>query len=462
MLESKVESFFRRKKFNLEQERILVGVSGGPDSLALLHFLWLNQQKWNTQVVAAHVDHMFRGNESHQEALFVQEFCEKRNIPLEVKKIDVPEYIEKTGLSPQVAARDCRYAFFEEVLKKHQLNYLALGHHGDDQIETILMRLTRGSTGKARAGIPFLRAFNDKGIVRPFLCLTKDEIEEYCIQHKLDPRRDPSNEKDYYSRNRFRKILLPFLKKENPKVSEHFQRFSEDIESDEHLLQELTTQKMNTVMKKKSHSEITISVEEFRAMPLPLQRRGIQLILNYLYKEKPTSLSAIHSEQIFSLVNSSQPSGMLDFPNGLKIVRSYLECTFQFYQLEVKKYYYELSGPGELHLPNGHVLTVEYVDGEGEYNSKNQFLLPFDKSRFPLIIRTRENGDRMTVKGMNGSKKVKSIFIDEKIPIIKRDEWPIIADCFGQILWVPGLKKGDTSSWHPSNLQQYILLKYKH
>ena len=251
MLERKVEAFLQRKQFAIENQGIVVGVSGGPDSLALLHFLWSARRKWNLQIVAAHLDHMFRGEESKNEARFVQEFCRERNIPFELKQIDVPRYQEIRGLSAEVAGRECRYDFFKEVLMKYQYPLLALGHHGDDQVETILMRLTRGSTGKARAGIPFSRKFHDALLFRPFLCLNREAIEGYCHFHQLDPRRDPSNELDIYSSNRFRKTVIPFLRKENPRVHEQFQRFSEDLESDESLLQELAAQKMNTVMKGK-------------------------------------------------------------------------------------------------------------------------------------------------------------------------------------------------------------------
>lgn len=288
ILERKVKAFLKKRQFNLQNKRILIGVSGGPDSLALLHFLWRQQEQWNIYIVAAHVDHMFRGDESKQEALFVKGFCEERNIPFEMKQINVQSYIEETGRNPQAAAREKRYEFFAEVLEKHQLSVLALGHHGDDQVETILMRLTRGSTGKARSGIPFLRDFHNGIIIRPFLCLNREEIERYCLHYELNPRRDPSNDKDIYSRNRFRKVVLPFLRQENPHVHEHFQRLSEELDQDETLLISLAQKKLKDVILEHTDNEITVDIKGFESMPLPLQRRAIQLILNYLYKVRPT------------------------------------------------------------------------------------------------------------------------------------------------------------------------------
>ncbi len=464
MLERKIKTFLERKQFSIENKAILVGVSGGPDSLALLHFLWSKRESWNINVVAAHVDHMFRGEESKQEALFVRDFCRERQIPFEMKQIDVPSYMEETGLSSQVAARECRYQFFKEMLTKHQLSILALGHHGDDQIETILMRLTRGATGKARAGIPFSREFHHGVIIRPFLCLTRAEIEVYCEEHRLEPRRDPSNEKDVYSRNRFRKLVLPFLREENPQVHEQFGRFSEEIEQDENLLLQLTKDQLNKVIKEKSNKQITIDIDGFAKMPLPLQRRGIQLILNYLYQVRPSALSALHIEKIFSILKNPYPSVQLDFPNGLEVVRSYNECSIRFKtMIHPTSYSFEVSEPGEVLLPNGGRMKMEFIhpDKIVQIHPAN-CLLYMEEDQLPLIIRTRKDGDRMAIQGMNGTKKLNRLFIDEKIPLQKRQTWPIVTDRKDQIIWVPNLRKSNlyTERKHDGSKQRIILLSY--
>ncbi|MGM0904585.1 MAG: tRNA lysidine(34) synthetase TilS [Bacillota bacterium] len=446
MIEKKVYRFLERHRFDLEGKSFAVGVSGGPDSLALLHFLWCLKEKYQLRLVAVHVDHMFRGEESYQEALFVQEFCEKRSIAFELKQANVPEYIKETGKSSQVAARELRYQFFNEMMKKHQLSFLALGHHGDDQIETILMRLTRGSSGSARAGISFTRPFEDGEIVRPFLCLTKQELEDYCQRHQLDPRRDSSNEKETYSRNRFRKNILPFLKKENTHAHEHFQRFSEEMKSDDEYLAELTSLKMNKVMEK-TNDKVTLDIQAFLTMPIPLQRRGIKLILNYLYGEQPSSLSAIHIDSIFSMIKNPHPSGSLDFPNGLKVIRSYGKCYFQLHPSESKPFQFQVNGPGLVELPEGGFIKAEYYSGDAnESQDVETFLVHTGITGLPLIIRSRQAGDRMTVKGMAGTKKIKDIFIDEKIPKFMRDMWPVVTDREGTILWLPGLKKSSHST----------------
>jgi tRNA(Ile)-lysidine synthase len=459
MVESKVEALLKRHSFTLENKSIVVGVSGGPDSLALLHYLWGKREKETLSIAVAHVDHMFRGQESLDDALYVKQFCERYEIPFEMARINVPEIMEQTGKSSQVAAREARYEFFLAVMERYGFSYLALGHHGDDQVETMLMRFTRGSTGKARAGIPFIRPFHNGFIFRPFLSITKEEIEHYCALHHLQPRYDPSNKKDIYSRNRFRKEVLPFLKAENPHVHEHFQRFSEEMQSDEDFLEELTVQELNTVMRKREESKIAIDINCFLDMPLPLQRRGIQLILNYLYKKRPSSLSAIHIDQIFTIIHHRQPSGKLDLPDGLKIIRSYHHLSFQFEEVDSLSYCFEIHEPEILHLPNGGVIQLDVLDKEPADTNDCSIWFSRERVTFPLTVRTRKKGDRMSLKGMAGTKKLKDIFIDHKVPIHERDGWPVITDGDGTIIWLPGLKKSALAGIDYS-ANQYILLTY--
>lgn len=460
MMEAKVNRFLKQKRFTFKGKKVLVGVSGGPDSLALLNYLLNKQKEQHFSLVVGHLDHMFRGTESYEDAKFVEQFCETRRIPFKMKRINVPEYIDKTGKSPEVAARECRYQFFAEVMEEYELSHLALAHHGDDQIETILMRLTRGSSGAARAGIPFLRPFQNGYIIRPFLCLNRDEIEQYCMEHQLNPRHDPSNDADDYLRNRFRKYVVPFLKKENGNVHEHFRRFSEELQLDEEYLQELTRQKMNKVVTEKKFEKITMDIDAFLELPLPLQRRGIQLILNYLYQKRPASLSAIHIDSFFSLINSCNPSGRLDFPSGLKVIRSYRLCHFLFSTDEMKGFRYVLAEPGEYVLPNGDLITIQSIKAPVETNVST-ILFNSRDIEFPIIIRTKEQGDRMSLKGMEGTKKLKSIFIDHKIPVNDRERWPVVTDGNNRILWLPGLKKCNDADTLDKD-ENYIMMTYHH
>jgi tRNA(Ile)-lysidine synthase len=375
----------------------------------------------------------------------------------------VTSYKREKGVSSQVAAREVRYHFFDEMMRKHKGDALVLGHHGDDQLETILMRLVRGSKGLGYAGMLPKRSFSCGVIIRPFLPVTKSEIEEYCKQFKLNPRRDPSNEKDDYTRNRFRHHVLPFLKQENPAVHERFLQFSQYMIEDNQVLDELTTEKMNKVMKRKEDNQVEIEIPAFLSMPKSLQRRGIQLILNYLYKNLPPSLSAVHIDNLFTFLANQHPSGELHFPSGLRIVKSYDSCTYTYTGRKGKPspYRFQIDTPGLHKLENGsEVKSQVWKSYPEQMAGKHCFVIDPDVIQMPLYIRTRKNGDKMTLKGMNGTKKVKDIFIDQKIPLHERDTWPIVEDARGEILWLPGLKKSVFEA-DCKTKSHYIVLQYE-
>lgn len=459
MLE-KVRLFLKKHELLKPQSTVVVGVSGGPDSLALLHILYRLQRELQLNIIAAHVDHMFRGRQSEEDMNFVRRFCNEIGVICEAKQINVPEFQKLSRLGAQEAARACRYNFFEEVMSKYSADYMALGHHGDDQVETVLMRLVRGSSGKGYSGIPLKRKFGTGYIIRPFLTVSRDEIELYCEEQGLEPRYDASNEKDDYTRNRFRHYVLPVLKKENPNVHEKFQQFSEWIMEDELYLEELTLQALNNVIKRQP-LKVTLQIESFRKMPKPLQRRGIQIILNYLYQDIPPSLSSIHINNVLALLDGKRPSGKLNFPSGLRIIRSYNICMFTFGEENKVSYHFELDVPSVLLLPNEHAIISEFWEYyPKELKGNNIFIIDPDLTSLPLQVRTRRAGDRITLKGTNGTKKIKDIFIDAKIPLMERESWPIVQDSKGNILWLPCLKK---SNYEASDItkRRYIVLHYK-
>ncbi|WP_246946049.1 tRNA lysidine(34) synthetase TilS [Bacillus pinisoli] len=458
-MELKVKQFIEEHKLLEKNSTVIVGVSGGPDSLALLHFLHVERAKKGYNLIAAHIDHMFRGKESEEELEFVKQFCHQHQITCETTQVDVASYQKEKGISSQLAARECRYQFYEEVMEKYEANFLALGQHGDDQIETILMRLVRGALGKAAAGIQPKRSFHKGYIIRPLLAVTKEEVLTYCERNQLQPRFDPSNQKDIYTRNRYRKHILPFLKQENPNVHVLFQRYSERQFEDESFLEALTIERMNRVIKKQNEMHVEISIKHLLELPIPLQRRGLQLILNYLYVHLPSSLSFLHIEEMISLVKSKHPSGILNFPKGLTIRRSYNDCIFTFKEETVNTYTYFLGNEDKVFLPTGGTIWSETYLKYPANTSNSMLVLDTTSTSFPLLVRTRQQGDRIQLKGTQGSKKVKDIFIDKKIPTIDRDSWPIIENQEGDVLWVPGLKKSSFETME-MNKPSYTVLFY--
>ncbi|MBD7966216.1 tRNA lysidine(34) synthetase TilS [Fictibacillus sp. Sa2CUA10] len=455
-----VENFIKRHQLLSAPQTVVIGVSGGPDSLALLHFLWRRSSNYKIKIVAASFDHRLRGDESASELAYVKSFCDERNITFEGDSSDVASYQAEHNLSLQTAARICRYNFFENVMKKHRAEALALAHHGDDQVETMLMRMTRGSEGFSSAGIPVKRPFATGKIIRPFLGITKDQIEHYCKVENLFPVYDSSNESDKYVRNRFRKKILPFLKQENPNVHERFQYLSETISEDEAYILKLAEIELEKVLIRRTEGKIELSVSAFNKMPIPLQKRGITLILNYLYKINPSSLSSVHKENFLSLLGREHPSGMLHFPSGLVVRRTYDRCLLSF-EHNVKNdegsYDFSLELPGFVELPNGRI-TAEITDCEPALQrGKDVFVFSMKEVDLPLRVRTRKPGDRMAIAGV-GSRKLKDIFIDAKVPQEERNDWPIVVDATGKIIWLPGLKHIRRHQINPSEL--WVILRF--
>ncbi len=455
--EKKIMSFIDKHQLFQSGDRVVVGVSGGPDSLFLLDFLYRYQYLLAIHVLAVHVDHMFRGEESAEDLRHVVRFCTEREIECYTKSIPVSEKMRSERLSLQDAARKYRYAFYKEVMIKTESNVIALGHHGDDQVETILMKLTRGTTLGGKAGIAPIREFGIGQIVRPLLCLSKTDIEHLVIRYGLEPRYDPSNEKLDYTRNRFRHHILPFLKKENKNVHLHMQRYSEETLEDEAFLQQLAKVELLKIGIQKQ-GEYWIRVREFQTKPLPLQRRVIHLILNYLYKGDRPVISTVHIDETIRLLNQTSPSGSIDFPHQLRLQRSYDQAFFRFDPDEPSSYQIPLSIGDTIVTPNGCQFTLckRLQPKSGEHVLR----IDLKEVKLPLIIRTRVEGDRIRLKGMSGSKKIKSIFMEHKIPRWERDGWPLVTDETGKMLWVPELKRSlDEPSEHSEADMYYLYYK---
>ncbi|HET7628841.1 MAG TPA: tRNA lysidine(34) synthetase TilS [Bacillales bacterium] len=454
-----VDRFIKRHQLLRKNASVVVGVSGGPDSMALLDYLRSVRCSWGLTLVVASVDHGFRGAESAEDLRYVEDYCRRRDIAFEGASLGLDN---GKGVRVQARAREERYRFFSSIMKKHHADFLALAHHGDDQIETMLMRQVRGSFGLSRAGIPVRRPFSCGEIIRPFLGVDKQQIEKYCEERNIHPRKDPSNESDSYTRNRFRHSVLPFLKRENPNVHTRFQLESEVLTADHLFLQSLAEKALNEVEVDRQKDRIACSVKALTRIPIALQRRVIQLILNYLYEETPASLSLIHIEEALHLLTHEQPSGRLDFPRGLRVVRSYDHFIFSYndHATEAVAYSEVLDVPGKTRCPVGWITADFIADPGDELEGPERLICDADLVSMPLFVRSKAPGDRIAANGMKGSKKVKAIFIDQKIPRHLREQWPIVTDSRGNVLWVPGLKHSRLAK--PSEgTRRYLALRFQ-
>ncbi|MFZ3579246.1 tRNA lysidine(34) synthetase TilS [Virgibacillus sp. DJP39] len=443
-MEDSVLTFMKLNGLVKRNTTILVGVSGGPDSMALLYFLHSLKEKWNLKLVALTVDHQLRGEESKDDSRFVKKMCEKWNIEFCGTSLDVPSYKKSNHVGTQVAARELRYQFFSEKMYAYNADYLALGHHGDDQIETMAMAFVRSANSRAMSGIPVKRPFSCGTIVRPFLGITKKEIKRYLQSNEIESRLDPSNLETDYTRNYFREYIIPLLKSQNNNIHYTVQKLSMYLKSDEdYLTNEAQKLLYQDVLLNENDKSASFNIDLFQSYHTALQRRVYHLILKHLYDELPKNLSYMHEEQFLSLINNQKANGRLDFPHDLKVIKSYRTLTICFEKnlSESTPYHEVLIIPGQVLLPNGTIIQAQFTE-EQYKESKDYYLCNKNQVALPLHIRTRKTGDRMTWKGLSGSKKIKDIFIDEKIPTGLRDTWPIVTDNNGEILWLVGLKKG--------------------
>lgn len=456
-----VLKFIEKHQLLTKNSTVLIAVSGGPDSMALLHFYQSIREEWNLKIVAVSVDHQLRGHESKADVAHVKKFCKMWNVEFVATSIDVQSYKQEKRIGTQVAARKARYHFFAEQMRAYQADYLAFGHHADDQIETMLMGFVRSTTPTALSGMPVKRNFTTGYIVRPFLCLKKADLVTYCSNYQIDARLDPSNQDTTYTRNFFRKHIIPTIKDRNPNIHTTIQRLSETLQSDEEFIQEQARNMMeNVIQLDHENKKASFQIKLFKSYSLSLQRRCYHLILDYLYDNLPSNLSYVHEDAFFSLLEEDQDNGKIDFPQELQIERSYEWIIISFSDQKPQNSTFQkvLHIPNDIDLPNGSKLIATYTDHPPKVDH-NLWGGAVNNIHLPLYIRTRKPGDRVSWPGLNGSKKVKDVFIDEKVPRKDRDKWPLVVDANGEIVWMVGLRKGVHID-HTNEKNVYIQLEY--
>ena len=437
-----VYNFIRNQIELKENDAIVIGVSGGPDSMALLYIMNEFKKDINFKIVCAHVNHNKRP-ESEQEKEMLHAYCKKNDIIFEYLKV------ENWGDDNfHNEARTVRYNFFEELRENYSAKYLMTAHQGDDLIETVLMRIVRGSTLKGYSGFSRIVDKGNYKIVRPLITVTKDEIEEFDKIHNIEFAIDSSNNEDHYTRNRYRHIVLPFLKKEDPKVHKKFLKFSEVLLENNNYIEEVTNRVFNKVF-----YDGTLNIEKFNELDNVIQTKIIYNILEKIYGDDLFVINNAHVELIFNLISSNRQNTIVHLPNNIVVLKSYNEISFNYDEDKDDKYEIEIEKI--VNLPNGKIIEVL---SESNDNSNYVIKLKSSEVKLPLYVRNRKNGDRIEIKGLNGSKKVSDIFINEKIKMSERDLWPVVLDSNETIVWIPGLKK---SKLDKKNTEEYdIVLKY--
>ena len=421
----KVYDFLLNKIKLNKQDIIVVGVSAGPDSMALLYILNELRKKIGYKIVVAHVNHNVR-EESKEEAEFLKGYCEKNDIIFEM--MIITKYGDDNFHNE---ARNIRYNYYEDLINKYGANYLMTGHHADDLMETILMRIVRGSTMRGYSGFSDLVDKGKYKIARPLISVTKKELEDFDKENNIPYRIDKSNFKDKYTRNRYRKHVLPFLKEEDKNVHEKFIKFSKQLMECDELIERLVMSEIDDI-----YQDGIIDIEKFKVLDKVIQRRIIDYIFSTLYKDDIIEIDNRHEELVLEAIYSNKASVTFNLPDNYLVVKEYNKLYFKKNINMVMPYDIELTD--EVFLPNG--FTIKRI--ESSKTDGNDILrLKSSDVVLPLRVRTRRNGDRIKVKNMNGTKKVSEVLINAKIPSSKRNLWPIVVDSTDKIVWIPKVKK---------------------
>ena len=425
-----------------DNDTVVIGLSGGPDSMCLLSILECLPIKIN--IVCAHINHNIR-KESEQEATFLKEYCANKGITFEYTKF---EKKSETQDYNEAELREKRYLYFADIIAKYKAKYLFTAHHGDDLIETILMRITRGSNIKGYAGFPISTDKKTYQIIKPLIYLTKDEIVKYNKAHKIPSFEDVTNTSNKYTRNRYRQNILPFLKEENKNIHMKYLKFSKELYNYYNFVDEEVKKEL-----KKRYKDKVLDITNYSKLNPLLQYKIIESVLDDNYIDNLYLVSDKHTDLILSLINNEKPNLEIDLPDNLKIKKAYNKLHISRKKTTNKKYHIIINKVTI--LPSGRVIEItDNCDLTNNYCTR----LNSKELKLPLFVRTREEGDRMVIKNMKNHKKLKDIFIDSKLAKEERDNQPVVVDSDNNIIWLPGLKK---SQFDKAKTENYdIILWY--
>ena len=401
-----------------EEDYVVLACSYGPDSMSLLDLL----RRENLNVVVAHVNHKLR-KESDQEYLDLKKYCEDNHLIFEGIELK-----EKPTGNVEEFFRNERYKYFKEIINKYHSKYLFTAHHGDDLIETILMRLSRGASFGGYAGFSVISEGNNYTLVRPLIYLTKDEILDYVNSNNIPYALDKTNETLDYTRNRYRLKVLPLLKEINPQIHKKFIKFSDTInEYNDYIQSEVDDYKSKLYINKR------LDLNEFNILPLLIRKCLIKSILLDEYDNNINRINDKHVNLVLDLINNDKRNSLVNLPNNLVVTKYYNMIEFTKNE-EEKDYNYELDH--DLVINNNQIMIIKETD-----IIKSNYLIRLDSKtiKLPLYIRNRKVGDKIELK--NGTKKIGEILSESKIPKKERNKWPIMVDSDGKVLWVLGLKK---------------------
>jgi tRNA(Ile)-lysidine synthase len=445
MLPQRVSGFIREHERVGENELLLVGVSGGPDSVCLLHVLAGLRRSLGLKLHIAHLNHMLRGAESDADAEYVAVLARKLRIPATIEARDVRAYRKKHRLSLEEAAREVRYAFFSEAARSLGTDSVAVGHTADDQIETILMRLIRGTGIAGLRGMQPLSTLRMADgsclrVIRPLLQVRREETEAYCSAHKLSPRTDSSNLLPDRLRNRVRSQLIPLLRRYNPDIDDALLRLADAASIDMEYIEKEIERLWGSVVQERQEG-IVIDKSGFSRLDPAIKRHLLRSAIQRLLGDLQ-DIEAIHIENLVEAMAKpagkrlSLPRGLafhVDYDHGLITTAKKSTCPFPVLEGE-----HSLKIPGETEFCGWRVKSrILSHRPKAVRESGWKACLDLDVAGKELVVRGRRRGDRFQPLGMESPKKLQDFMVDAKVPRAWRDNVPLVCSS-GRIIWVAG------------------------
>lgn len=429
-----------------ENEPILVGLSGGADSSALLFMLALYSKKSGAKIYSAHLNHGIRGEEADRDEEFCRRFSESLGVEFFSKKLDIPTMARSAGESVETTARHARYEFFESVMKERNVKILATAHNADDNFETLLFNIARGTGLGGLCGIPNSRPMRNGVVIRPILTMEKSEIIDFCKVNGIEFVTDSTNLCNDYARNKIRNQVIPVLKEINSGATKNASKMTQSLKEDSLCLQSMTGWFIDEL-----GSNYSIETEKLCGSPASIANRALMRLYDELSGGK--SLEATHIEAIKALAAKGVPHSSVSLPCSINAVVENGKLCFVYAKATrpAPISYEKKLSDGENIIEDAKITILlskeQYL--KNIYKNSTLLRITFDKIDGALIARSRREGDKILLNGMH--KSVKKLLNEKKIPLELRQRIPIICDDKG-ILAIPfiGIRDGATAKSNQS------------
>jgi tRNA(Ile)-lysidine synthase len=426
----KVKTYCLEHRLIAPGARVLAAVSGGPDSVAMFEMLRVLRADFSHEIAVVHLEHGLRGLESAEDENFVKSLANRASVPFFVKRVSVPEERRK-GESPEETARRLRYAFFLEVMKERGYTSVATGHTADDNVETVMYRLVTGTGPRGFSGI---RPRNGP-LIHPLLCVTREELAGYLSAQRAAYRVDSTNADARIPRNRIRRDLLPLLKGLNVRYREHILNLSKILNEDEEYLREVAERELGAALVERRQGVVRVDYARFLSCALPIRRR-IAITAAERLQEESGERIYLPFDVVERLVSPVRGANRSLYSKGpLRVRKEYGSLLFEKRVVvgDETRYLYPVQKPAQPQEVIQEVIIEEISrrvlfevrEGVSRFD-EDRLQLDLDALEFPLKIRNRREGDRILLKG-GGRKKLKSLFIDDKVPPPIRERIPVLA-----------------------------------